>query len=213
MVLCVAFTQLQFVYRDVGLNRRAADTQQFKSLDTNGQFSALLYAIYLIPSHHEYFMEPAEPYFLIHWVPRTLWPTKPIMKSWTYYNASYVHGYWFNVTPSLLGQYHINWGLSGVLFVGAWFGLLTSAADHLMTMVDVRRSRAVAIVVGVFYAFLVASFRFYSPIYFAYVLFAFLGMITITRHVPEEAAAPGTAATARIAARSAWSRHGTLASR
>jgi len=180
VVLLVA--QFQFAYRSVGWsevgNAPAADLSH---LNSNGQFTALLFAEHLVPNEHAYFAEPSEFYFLIHWVPRQLWPEKPIMESWTYYNDSYVQGAAFNVTPSVIGQFHMSWGLPGVIFIGAWLGFLAMLADRLLMLLDSNQQRAMFVVVGMFYAFIISSFRFYSPIYFSYFLFGLVAMFLLTR--------------------------------
>jgi len=114
-------------------------------------------------------------------VPRQVWPNKPVMESWTYYNDSYVQGANYNVTPSVIGQFHLNWGLPGVMFIGVWLGFLTMTADRLLLMLDSSRQRAMFVVVGMFYAFIISSFRFYSPIYFSYFCFGLLAMFLLTR--------------------------------
>lgn len=183
IVLLVA--QVQFAYRGVGWREvGTAPTDELSQLNTTGQFTALLFAEHLVPNEHSYFMEPAEPYFLIHWIPRQLWPDKPIMESWAFYNDSYVQGAAFNVTPSVIGQYHLNWGIFGVIFIGGWLGFLTCLADRVLLRLDSDRQRAMFVVVGMFYAFIVSSFRFYSPIYFSYFLFGILAMLLLTRRRP-----------------------------
>ncbi len=180
VILVVA--QAQFVYRTVGW-RGVEDvpTDQLSRLNTNGQLTALLFAEYLVPSQHEYFKELAEPYFVIHWIPRQAWPSKPIMESWTFYNDSYVEDGAFNVTPSVIGQFHLNWGLPGVMFIGIWLGFLTLLADRVLLLLNSDRQRAMFVVVGMFYAFIISSFRFYSPIYFSYFLFGLIAMFLLTR--------------------------------
>lgn len=180
VVLAVA--QMQFVYRQVGWTEVGnVRTQELTQLNTTGQFTALLYAEYLVPNEHSYFMELVEPYFLIHWIPRQMWPDKPAMESWAYYNESYVQGASFNVTPSVIGQFHINWGLPGVIFIGAWLGFLTFMVDRVVMLLISDRQRAMFVSAGMFYAFIISSFRFYSPIYFSYFLFGFLAMLLLTR--------------------------------
>ena len=180
VVLLVA--QLQFAYRGVGWTEvgkaPAADLSQ---LNSNGQFTALLFAEHLVPNEHAYFAEPSEFYFLIHWVPRQLWPEKPVMESWAFYNDSYVQGAAFNVTPSVIGQFHMSWALPGVIFIGAWLGFLAMLWDRLLVLLDSNRQRAMFVVVGMFYAFIISSFRFYSPIYFSYFLFGLVAMFLLTR--------------------------------
>jgi hypothetical protein len=180
VVLLVA--QAQFVYRAVGwreIGNVAPD--ELTTLNNTGQFTALLFAEHLVPDEHPYFKELTEPYFLIHWIPRQIWPNKPIMESWTFYNESYVQGATFNVTPSVIGQFHLNWGFPGVVFIGAWLGFLTCLADRVFLLLNSDKQRALFVVNGMFYAFIVSSFRFYSPIYFSYFLFGLMAMFLITR--------------------------------
>jgi oligosaccharide repeat unit polymerase len=180
-LVVLAVAQMQFAYRSVGWSEVGnAPAEELSQLNNNGQLTALLYAEHLVPREHAYFMEPAEPYFLIHWIPRQLWPSKPVMESWAFYNESYVQGAGFNVTPSVIGQFHLNWGLSGVIFIGAWLGLLTCIADRILLRLDSDRQRAMFVAVGMFYAFIISSFRIYSPIYFSYLLFGLVAMLLLT---------------------------------
>ena len=103
------------------------------------------------------------------------------MESYAFYNESYVEGAVFNVTPSVIGQFHLNWGLPGVIFIGGWLGFLACLADRVLLRLDADRQRAMFVVVGMFYAFIISSFRFYSPIYFSYFLFGVLAMLLLTR--------------------------------
>ncbi len=179
VILVVA--QAQFVYRSVGWRIGDVSSQELSRINTNGQLTALLFAEHLVPGQHSYFYELAEPYFLIHWVPRQIWPEKPIMESWAFYNDSYVQGANFNVTPSIIGQFHLNWGLPGVIVIGAWLGFLMMVADQLLLLLNSNSQRAMFVVVGMFYAFIISSFRIYSPIYFSYFFFGFLAMLLLTR--------------------------------
>ena len=179
-VLLVA--QAQFVYRTVGWGEvRNIPAEELSQLNNNGQLSSLMFAEHLVPYEHDYFMEAAEPFFFTHWIPRQLWPQKPVMESWLFYNESYVQGATFNVTPSVIGQYHLNWGFPGVMFIGAWLGFLTFLADRVLLLLDSDRQRAMFVVLGMFYAFIISSFRFYSPVYFSYFLFGVLAMFLLTR--------------------------------
>jgi hypothetical protein len=182
VVVVLLVAQFQFAYRSVGWGQVGnAPVSNLSELNSNGQFTALLFAEHLVPNEHAYFREPSELYFLIHWIPRQLWPDKPIMESWTFYNDSYVQGAAFNVTPSVIGQFHMSWGLAGVIFIGAWLGLLAMFADRLLLLLDPDRQRAMFVVAGMFYAFIISSFRFYSPIYFSYFLFGLIAMFLLTR--------------------------------
>jgi hypothetical protein len=182
LLLVLMVFQLQFVLRARGWESIASvRASDLLPEEMTGQFVALLFAQHLVPSLHDYFREPAEPYFLTHWIPRQFWPDKPIMRSWQFYNAAYTRGGNYNVTPSVIGQFHLNWGTAGVIFIGLWLGILTKLADHLLLAVDLSRQKAMAVAVGMFYAFIVASFRFYSPVYFTYFVFAVMGMLLLTR--------------------------------
>lgn len=153
-----------------------------------GQFTGLVFALHLVPSLHGFFQEPATPYFILHWIPRGLWPGKPIMESWTYYNDAYVQGQVFNVTPSIIGQYWINWGVWGIIAIALWIGLLSSLLDRAVAVVDARRQVALLTVLGIFATFLFASFRFYSPIYMTMLPFGILAAVfLLTRRAPAEA--------------------------
>lgn len=180
LVLVVA--QVQFAYRGVGWRDvGTVPTKELSQLNTTGQFTALLFAEHLVPNEHGYFMELVEPYFVIHWIPRQWWPEKPIMESWAFYNESYVQGAAYNVTPSVIGQFHLNWGLPGVIFIGGWLGFLTCLADRVLLRLDSDRQRAMFVATGMFYAFIISSFRFYAPFYFAYLLFGTFAMVLLTR--------------------------------
>lgn len=147
-----------------------------------GQFEALLFAEYLVPQQHDYFLDLAEPYFIIYWIPRTVWPDKPSVPSWQFYNDTYTRNdpVW-NVTPSIIGQYHMGWGTFGVVFIGTWLGLLTYVADRVLLALNTDRQHAMATLIGMAYVFVVSSFRTYHPFYFAYMVFAFIGMLLLTR--------------------------------
>lgn len=181
-LVVLAVAQMQFAYRSVGWKEVGnAPTEELAQLNNNGQLTALLFAEHLVPNEHAYFAELVEPYFLTHWIPRQVWPSKPVMESWAFYNESYVQGATFNVTPSVIGQFHINWGLPGVIFIGAWLGFLTFLADRCLLQLNSDRQRAMFVVAGMFYAFIISSFRFYSPIYFSYFLFGLVAMFLLTR--------------------------------
>ncbi|MDX6446734.1 MAG: hypothetical protein QOH71_3808 [Blastocatellia bacterium] len=181
VLVVFAVAQLQFVYRSVGWREMGNDpSQELSQLNNNGQLTALMFAEHLVPDQHPYFKELVEPYFLIHWIPRQMWPEKPIIESWAFYNESYVQGASFNVTPSVIGQFHLNWGLPGVIFIGTWLGFLTFVADRVLLSLNPNRQRAMFVAVGMFYAFIISSFRFYAPVYFSYFLFGLLAMFLLT---------------------------------
>jgi hypothetical protein len=185
MLVIFVVIQLQYTLRTIGWREIGNLTpSQLLQENTTGQFTSLLFAETLVPQTHDYFLEPAELYFVTHWIPRQFWPEKPIMRSWDYYNQAYTNGGAFNVTPSVIGQFHINWGMLGVVFIGLWLGFLACVADRALLTIDMDRQQATAATIGMLYAFIVSSFRFYSPVYFTYVVFALLSMLVISRRNP-----------------------------
>ena len=173
--------QVQFAVRTAGWSSiTTVNEEQLFDPNTNGQFTALLFAEHLVPGEHAYFHELAEPYFLTHWVPRSIWPGKPDMESWQYYNSAWTQGAAFNVTPSVIGQFHMNFGILGVFFIGFWLGLLTHIADRITASINLGRQLAMSVVVGLFYGFIVSSFRFYSPIYLTFFVLGALPMLLLT---------------------------------
>lgn len=182
-VALLVIVQLQLLVRQAGWSHiTEVQLSDLTRTDSTGQFEALLVAQELVPESHGYFREPAEPYFLIHWIPRRFWPTKPVMESWTYYNDQYTQGdVRYNVTPSIIGQFYLNWGVFGVVYAGAFLGFLMVTADRALLRIDPRTQTGIAVAIGSFIAFVVVSYRFYSPVYFTYFAFAWLGMLLITR--------------------------------
>jgi len=74
--------------------------------------------------------------------------------------------------------------MAGVVFIGAWLGFLSFVADRVLMSLNPNRQRAMFVVVGMLYAFIISSFRFYSPVYFSYFLFGLLAMFLLTRRRP-----------------------------
>ena len=182
-VVCVSVLQLQLAIRASGWDAISyLSWDKFEYSSTTGQFQALLFAEYLVPDHHEYFCEPVEPFFITHWVPRKIWPDKPVMQSWQYYNVLATNNSrnW-NVTPSVIGQYYMNWGIVGVLGIGWWLGALTSIADRIAMVLDNVKQQALTVSIGMIYAFIVASFRFYAPYYAAYVVIGLACTMIVSR--------------------------------
>ena len=182
-VLLLLLCQVQVSVRTQGwehLNEVAVS--DLANLNVAYQFSAALFALHLVPDQHDYFHEWIEPHFIYYWVPRFFWPEKPVIRSWTYYNETYTRSSTaWNVTPSVIGQFHMNWGLPGVIFAGMWLGFLAWATDLLFSAVVVDSQPAMASALGMAYAFISCSFRFYSPMYFSYFVFGVIGMLLVTR--------------------------------
>ena len=174
--------QLQMQLRQRGVTGvTAIRTSDVANINVTYQFSSLLFARYLVPTFHGYFKEIPEPYFAIYWVPRSLWSGKPFMKSWEVFDADYTRGQHFNVTPSIIGQFYLNWGIFGVIRAGFMMGFFAYVADRLLMRVDTKSQLATSVMIGMFYAFIVSTFRFYAPMYFGYFAFGIVGAVLLTR--------------------------------
>lgn len=147
-----------------------------------GHFTALMHAVYLVPNEAGYFYQPMGPFFVTDYIPRFIWSDKPVHKFWEFYNdrlAVYTGG---NITPSSVGQYYMNWGVMGAALIGVVLGAWVKLADNSLLNVVVRKDDLAASVVAFLIVFVFLSFRVYSPMYFAYPLFAYL-MFRLLRFV------------------------------
>jgi hypothetical protein len=179
----MVFFQIQAAVRTTGWETvTELSLRQLLPDPSDGQFTALLFAEDLVPGHHGYFLDPVEPHFLFYWIPRSVWPSKPVIPSWQYYNDVYTRQdpVW-NVTPSVIGQYHMSWGPFGVVAIGLWLGLVMYAADRLLSTMHIESHRCAAVLVGMLYAFVVCSFRNYLPYYAAYMVAGAVAVLTLTR--------------------------------
>jgi hypothetical protein len=102
------------------------------------------------------------------------------MKSWEIFDADYTRGQHFNVTPSIVGQFYLNWGIVGVIQAGLMMGFFAYVADRLLMKVNTTSQLAISVMVGMFYAFIVSIFRFYAPMYFGYLAFGIVGAFFLT---------------------------------
>ena len=181
LIFALAY-QLQSVLREQGWQAiGSVEAESLLQVRGTDHSQALLFCLILVPERHDYFCEPIAPYFVTHFIPRAWWPNKPYPKHWTYFNAQFTQGGQYNVTPSLVGQAHLNWGFLGVLATGLWLGWLTRVADTWLLSASVERQRFWLVWVGSCYGFLVSSHRIYYPLYFVYVVIGFMAMWLVTR--------------------------------
>jgi oligosaccharide repeat unit polymerase len=152
------------------------------------QFGPMLIAIDLVDAEGHFFMEPMAPFFITHFIPRAIWPGKPDPVSWETYNAAWTQGGTFNVTPSITGQYYLNWGYFGVAYIGLFMGWLARFCEQWFRRLDVARQLLSATVAGLLLAFVFFSFRFFHPLYFAYPLFGYITYRLVTHRQPPAAA-------------------------
>jgi oligosaccharide repeat unit polymerase len=190
-VLTLVLFQVQTAVRLAGWNHLfEVKYDALLALKPTLQFDSFLFALYLVPNQHPYFMEPMTPYFFTHWIPRKIWPEKPEPKSLDYYSTMWTRGAKlevFNVTPSIMGQYYLSWGLFGVVGIGVWIGFLTYLVDEFAFRIHLWRQLLVTVTVGMAYAFILSSLRFYGPIYFVHVAIGTVAMFFLTRRMPSPA--------------------------
>jgi oligosaccharide repeat unit polymerase len=174
---------LQGALRDVGIveGRSYLDETSAVGIAKHGgfgheQFSAALSAIEFADQRGEYFLEPMTPHFLIHFIPRALWPNKPYVMSWMAYNDEVTGGAeTYNVTPSVIGQYYLNWGFVGVALIGLFLGALGRLLDATLAALHPEGQFLGVVVCGMWIVFLFLSFRFFHPLY---VTFPVAGTVT-----------------------------------
>ena len=186
-------TMLQGATRTIGFKQyfMGQDEAEISLIESgfygHEHFSAMLMAIDLVDQNGEFFMEPMLPFFITHFIPRALWPDKTYSETWQYYNAIITQGHAFNVTPSVTGQYYMNWGFFGVFFVGGLFGWYAKIAEAWFTRLDFQQQMFSATVCGLFLSFIFLSFRMLYPLYFAYPLFGFLAYWFLSSPLPRQA--------------------------
>lgn len=148
-------------------------------------FEAMAIAIDLVDHREEFFHESLIPVLVTHFVPRTWWPEKPEWESWTFYNEAVTGGSGsFNVTPSVTGEYYLNWGIWGVVFAGLLFGWLAKCCDEWFQRVSLSTEFCSAVFCGFLFSFLFVSFRILSPIYIAFVVGASIVFWFLTMSPP-----------------------------
>jgi hypothetical protein len=178
----------------LGQNSKRQSVSLTKSLQSgwcgHDHFGAMLIAIDLVDSRGEFFMEPIAPFFVTHFIPRRFWRDKPYPESWLTYNAVVTRGYNFNVTPSITGQYYMNWSYLGVAWIGLFIGWLARCCETWFSQLELRRQLMSATVAGLLLAFIFLSFRFFYPLYFSYPLFGFIAYVVFTRKTNRVVASP-----------------------
>ncbi len=140
-VLILCGLQLSFEIARASRNKGWA-VDRVKTIDTskrhfdNDFFTDLAVSVDLVPKRHPYFHFGDMWAFVTHPVPRFLWSDKPISPLLLYYNDA-VHtgllGKRGNKLPSHLGQFHMSFGLFGVVAMGLLSGLIAAFASTMMS--------------------------------------------------------------------------------
>jgi oligosaccharide repeat unit polymerase len=177
---------VQGAIRDIGVEgyskyRTASDVIRGGAVGYE-HFEAMAIAIDLSDRTDTFFHEFLLPVIVRHFIPRVWWPEKPDWESWAFYNDAVTGSAGsFNVTPSITGQYYLNWGMWGIAYIGLFFGWLARCADEWLKKCTLSENFSSAVFCGFFYGFLFVSYRILSPIYIAYVLGAAVVFIMLTR--------------------------------
>jgi hypothetical protein len=183
VVIAGLFMQLQFSIRYYGWKTLTTEKEIElvpSDLKIGGQFDALLLCLHTVPDLHEQFQELITPYYVIQFVPRQWWPEKPTQAAWEFYNAAYTAGSASNVTPSIIGQYYMNWGVIGVMMSGLWIGYMVQFADKMYLYLTLTGKSTLCLLVGLFYASILLIFRHENPMYFMYMQIAILIYLVLT---------------------------------
>jgi hypothetical protein len=185
ILLLFCISQVQVVTRNVGWDAaRALVPDQVLNAEVTGQFSALLLSESLVPTRHDFFVDPTPVYFITHWIPRRFWPEKPVDQVWQYFNDEVTGGdpVW-NVTPSVIGQFYMNCGVIGLCAIGCFLGMVCRITDNVLGRLTLSEHHAAAVCVATLYVFVINSLRYFAPFYLVYSVMALIGMIILTRGV------------------------------
>ncbi len=184
-LILIGVYQCQSLSRNIGwLNLLSHQWKDFVHVQGTDQFQSLSYALELVPGRHEYFHTPATLFFVTHWIPRRFWPAKPSQPELEYLSTQWTGGanlQDMNVTPSIIGQYHMNWGVFGVAWIGFFMGWMFRCVDAILISLPFAGHNHSWVLMGMFVAFLIASFRHFSPMYFMFLLFGLIIFIVCTR--------------------------------
>jgi hypothetical protein len=180
-------SQVQVATRHVGWEAALTmdPNQVLNVTEVTGQFPALLFAESLVPTRHDFFVDPTPLYFITHWVPRRFWPEKPEDKVYRYFNDEAIGGHpnfsLTNVTPSVIGQFYMSFGVIAVCAIGCFLGMLCRITDNVFARLTLHKHQSAVVFVATSYVFIINSFRFFSPFYVVYSGAAFIGMALLTR--------------------------------
>lgn len=146
------------------------------------QFSFTMLGVHFVEYQGGFFYEPEILYFPVFFIPRAIWPDKPVPTSWETFNRVVTGGVGtYNVTPSVTGQYYYNFGIPGVIFIGMLMGWLTRVAVAWVSVIDLRHQVLSGTVGALLLGFVFFGFRFFYPLYVIYPVFGFIAYWVFTR--------------------------------
>lgn len=146
-----------------------ADFEIFGAFQGSGHFTALTNAIGLADTFDEPLKQSMLPLFITDFIPRFIWPGKPDHEYWVIYNYNLSPNFG-NVTPSIIGQYYMNWWGFGGLYCGLIIGFVSSFASRRIEIFNKTGNFYNLIIAGFILSFVFLSFRVFSPNYVTYLI-------------------------------------------
>jgi oligosaccharide repeat unit polymerase len=147
----------------------SVETSKFSGVVGAAHYTPLVFSIALMRDTSPFY-QPMSILFITDFVPRSIWPGKPNHEYFDFFNQLAIFG--GNVTPSVLGQYYMNWGLAGGVISGLIFGIWARVIDLLYCRFRISENYLFLILSAFVCAFIFLSFRHYAANYFTYVLVA-----------------------------------------
>jgi len=179
----LAATQLQFYLRtdhDRAQLREKSLVEVLAPRQHNDFFTETALAASIVPAERDYIEESPEWIILTNIVPRSMWEGKPVPQTFWVYSFYrwgrdvFVTG--GNALPSVVGQYYMNWGWVGVVWVGTMFGAAFAWLDRLA--LRTRGDPYLLLVPFTWMVFLFVAFRYLGPgVHYTAVLLSFIWLI------------------------------------
>jgi oligosaccharide repeat unit polymerase len=130
-------------------------------------FSETIHCFQFVPRFHDYFRENLPLQFIAGPIPRTLWPNKPeseMIWSYTYYWWGIdINAYGGNLLPGIVGQFYMNRGLIGVVWLGVLLGWIQVRADSILMQLQQRYNRFTVLPAVMFVTWMFLQYRSLSP--------------------------------------------------
>jgi hypothetical protein len=148
--------QVQIRFRNEGFNDVDLSTVTLTNVQGNTMFSEGLKGFSFIPERRDFFYNdvPGEAiimpipnflfYFVIHPIPRVLWPPKPIDPAGPWYNDVAMGGSGMNggrvegttISEGLVGYWYFRFGLAGVIEGGLLVGWMMGLTERMLLNAD-----------------------------------------------------------------------------
>ncbi len=133
--------QLQLAFRNQGISTEVIESQTEYTMEDNDFFIETAIAVNLVPDRIDYVREWTTWLFISNPIPRSIWPSKPypeLIRQYSYGRRGYDEyvDAGSSSLPSIVGQYHMNWGWWGIFIVSVFFGSVLAFTDRIWTRGD-----------------------------------------------------------------------------